>query len=206
MKAALGILAVVLIGFLAWTAWSSRADAQKVRAEVDRLEAVRDSAQAAADAYQARADSLGQKADSLTTALTAARVRADRNIREIETAADSLGEALKNALDSLGAPDTLKAIVNDLVGQTSRMRAEYAALLTLTDSTMATLRLQVTAGEQSNEGLRRALAAKDQQTAILEAALERALNPGWFTIFTRDVKTKAAVSVVAFVAGYQVSR
>ena len=202
MKIALGILALLVIGFLGRSAWTARAEAAEVRAEVERLEDLRHQAEADADAWRAEADSLEAIADSLFVEVGTVRTETEAVVREIETEADSLGNALKNALDSLGAPNSLKAVVDDLTGQVSRVRAEYTDLLTLNDSMVGVLRSQVRVEQEQSSSLRMALAAKDQQAAILRAAWEAELNPGIFRMFTRDIKAKATVSAVAFALGY----
>lgn len=206
IKTASVVLAFALVAFLAVTAWRAKAEAGEVREAVVRLEAVRDSALALADGFRAQADSLGQQVDTLLVELGTVRTEAEATVREIEAESDSLGNALKNALDSLGAPDTLKAVVERLVGQSARVRAEYDGLLLRTDSIIGVLRSQVMRKEQEAAGLRLALTAKDQQAAILSAALERAMNPGWLGQLTRDTKAKAGVAVVAFTLGYAMKR
>lgn len=206
MKTALILLAFLAVGFLGWSTWDARSKVKETKAKLAALQVVRDSAVAVADSAQATADSLGLRADSLAARLDTVRTQTAATVRQIETETDSLGNALKNALDSLGASDTLKAIVDDLTGQVSRLSAEYDGLLLVMDSATANLQARIVVQTTIAENLRTALAAKDQQTAILEAAWREALNPGWWGSLMRDKKAKAVTAIVAFSVGYAAGR
>lgn len=211
MKAAAVVLVLALAAVLGWTAWGAwrelQAEVAQTRAALEALGAERDAALDSARAALAVADSLDAAADSLVAELDRRERSAAARIEAASAEADSLGNALKSALDSLGAPpDTLRVVVERMLTLNSRLRAEYEAHVTLADSVVAALRAE---GDQKALVIARqteAIGLGLERERVLEAAWERAVNPGWLDRVFRDVKVKAGVAVVSFALGSVISR